>query len=108
MYVLLTETRNWNGEFDTESFIVMPKDKFEKYKIVTNKALDIFNDGIITLSFGISQEHLINSKEHYWNNIKIIEINESEFLTLRQLFGHLNDDIIRFGTNSYFFPLDNY
>jgi hypothetical protein len=108
MYVLLTEIRDWNEEFDTESFIVMPKDKFEKYKIVTDKALSILNGDIIKLSFGTNQAHFINNKEHYWNNIKIIEINKSEFLMLQQLFGHQNDDIIRFGTNSYFFPLDNY
>lgn len=107
MYVLLTEIRNYKDSFDTASFIVMPQDKFEKYKVKTNDIIDETNDSI-ELTFGTDEQHCITHKEEYWNSIKITEVNEEEFKILQQLFGHPSDDTIRFGTNLYFFPLDNY
>ena len=106
MYILLTEIRNYNDSFDTVSFIAMPKDKFEKYKIKSNEIID--NSNIIYLTFGTDEQHQIAHKEEYWNNIKVTEISEKEFKVLQELFGYTNDDTIKFGTNSHFFPLDNY
>ena len=108
MYILLKETRSWNDEFDTESFIAMPKDKFEKYRVATNNILNTIDNNVIKQSFGTNQEHIIESKENYWNKIDISIINEEQLSIIKNLFGYPNDDIVRFGTNPFFFPLDSY
>jgi len=108
-YVLLKEERDYADEFDTESFIVMSKDTFENYKDITDNNIEkIFKESnSLEMSFGTNEAHFIESGAEYWNSISMIEISDEEFNILKKLFGSINHNIVKFGTNSNFFPIEN-
>jgi hypothetical protein len=52
-----------------------------------------------SISFGTNEEHSINSLQEFWNDIKIKEITEQEYNTIKKLFGS--------GFGFMCFPLEN-